>query len=76
MTCMAHAVGSLGTSLASGHRALCLLQMHGNCQCQMDSKACCAGGSRRGQRQATCSGHAHPEWPRLVTDSVAQVQVV
>lgn len=25
--CMNHAVGSLGTSLASGHRSLCLLQM-------------------------------------------------
>lgn len=30
MICMNHAVGSLGTSLASSHRALCLLQMHGN----------------------------------------------
>lgn len=76
MICMNHAVRSLAASLVSSHRAR-LLQMHGNSQCQMDSNTCCAGGSRRGQRQATCSTHAHPESGQgLSQTSVAQVQVV
>lgn len=76
MICMNHTVGSLGPGIWP-QDPLPAPNVWKLYQCQMDSKNCCAIGSRRGQRQATCSGHTNPESGQgLSQSSVAQVQVV
>lgn len=69
MICMNHAVGSLGTSLASSHRALCLLQMHGNStSAKWTPHLLCWWQQERAEAGNLLKACPSREWPRLVTD--------